>query len=71
MPKKFRILGYRFDPKTKLNLPIFKLSDVYLTTNPRVRRLINKVFEVNIYGKHEERKTEAGTTESKSALNAE
>ena len=49
---KFRVLGYRYDPVSKLNLPILKLSDVYVATNPRVKRLIDKVFELRIYGKN-------------------
>jgi hypothetical protein len=70
-PKKFRVLGYRYDPVSKTNLPIFKMSDVYLTTNPRVQRLIDNVFESRIYGKNLSKKGETGVQISKATSNVE
>lgn len=56
-PERFKILGYREDPVTKFRRPVLKMSDLYLTSNPKVRRLINRVFDRHIYGKTEAQKT--------------
>lgn len=50
-PPRFEVLGHREDPASKLKRPILRMSDLYLTNNPKVRRLINRVFDKHIYGK--------------------
>lgn len=49
---RFKVLGYTRDPQSKIkNKPVLRMSDLYLTTNPKVQRLINRVFDRHIYGK--------------------
>ena len=44
-PCKFQVLGYNEDLGAKIKRrPILRMSDMYLTTNPKVKRLINRVF---------------------------
>lgn len=72
-PNRYKVLGYINDPGSKLkNRPVMRMSDLYLPKNARVRRLINKIFEMNIYGKSESQKThEGGVLISKSASNVQ
>jgi hypothetical protein len=57
-PVRYKVLGYTKDPYSKLkNKPILRMSDLYLSSNPKVRRLINRVFDRHIYGKNESQKT--------------
>ena len=51
-PDKFQVIGYNIDEGAKIKRkPILKMSDMYLSTNPKVRRLIDRVFDRHIYGK--------------------
>lgn len=50
-PLRFKVLGFKEDPVSRLKKPILKLSDLYLTSNSRVRKLINRVFDKHVYGK--------------------
>ncbi len=72
-PNRFRVLGYINDPYSKVkNKPILKMSDVYLTSSSKARRIINRVFESHILGKVEPQKThEAGVIISKSTSNVQ
>jgi len=51
-PAKFEVLGYNQDsgPNGKRR-PVMRMSDAYRTCNPKVRRLINRVFDRHIYGR--------------------
>ncbi|MCB0370500.1 MAG: hypothetical protein KDD45_14015, partial [Bdellovibrionales bacterium] len=52
------VLGYNVDEEAQIKRrPVLRMSDVYLTTNPKVKRLINRVFDRHIYGKTEPQKT--------------
>jgi hypothetical protein len=69
-PTKFQVLGYNLDNTAVIKKkPVLRMSDVYLTTNPRVRRLIDRVFDRHIYGKSESQKTTDGILVSKSSSN--
>ena len=57
-PKKFEVIGYNYDPNSKIKKkPVLRMSDLYRTTNPKVNKLINRVFDRHIYGKSESQKT--------------
>jgi hypothetical protein len=60
-PPRFKVIGYVQDKTSRLRRkPIMRMSDLYLTNNPRVRRIINRIFERQIYGRQEPRKEEEG-----------
>ena len=44
-PPKFKLLGY-----SQAGLPIFKISDVFMTSDPKLRNIIDKEFNDIIYG---------------------
>jgi len=46
------------------------MSDLYLSHNPKIRRLINRVFDRHIYGRTETKKEEGDVIVSRSACNA-
>lgn len=71
MPKKFQVIGYNIDEGAQVKKkPVLRMSDAYLTTNHKVRRLMNRVFDRHIYGKHEAQKTyDNGILISKSTSN--
>ena len=71
MPEKYQVLGYNQDEGANIKRkPVLRMSDVYLTNNSKVRRLINRVFERHIYGKNEAQKThDNGVLISKSTSN--
>lgn len=51
-PPRFKVIGYVNDRGSKLRKkPILRMSDLYLSSSPRVRRLINRIFERQIYGR--------------------
>ena len=50
-PMKFKVLGYTQLPGSKIKRPVLRMSDMYLTNNSKVRRLIDRVFDRHIYGK--------------------
>jgi len=52
--------------------PILRLSDMYITYNQRIHKLIDKIFERHIYGGRVERKEKGGSNVivSKIASNA-
>ena len=71
-PPKFKVLGYQKQNNGLKYLPILKMTDMYNTTNPKVRRLINRVFDRHIYGRSEPQKThENGVMLSKLTSNAQ
>jgi hypothetical protein len=51
-PERFKVLGYASDPGMGFkNKPVMRMSDVYLTNNSKVKRLINRVFDSHINGR--------------------
>jgi len=51
-PPRFKVIGYINDRGSKLRRkPIMRMSDLYLSNNPRIRRLVNRIFERQIYGR--------------------
>ncbi len=52
-PPLFKAIGYSTDKGSKLKKrPILRMSDLYLTHNPKVKNLINRIFERFIYGRN-------------------
>lgn len=72
-PERFKVLGYVNDTSGGLKKkPIMRMSDLYLTNNSRVKRLINRVFDSHINGRSEPQKTHEGNVLiSKSTSNAQ
>lgn len=70
-PPRYKIIGYTTDRGCKLKKrPILKMSDLYLTSNPKIRRLVNRVFDRHIYGRSDNRKGEGDVIISRTASNA-
>ena len=71
VPEKYQVLGYNIDEGARIKKrPVLRMSDCYLTTNSKVRRLVDRVFDRHIYGKAEAQKThENGVVISKSTSN--
>jgi hypothetical protein len=44
-PKKFRLLGYNQEGK-----PLFKLSDLYLVSDPIIKGVFDKIFDELVHG---------------------
>ena len=70
-PPRYKIIGYTTDRGCKLKKrPILRMSDLYLTSNPKIRRLVNRVFDRHIYGRSDSRKGEGDVIISRTASNA-
>jgi hypothetical protein len=70
-PPRFKVLGYVQDRTGKLKRrPILRMSDLYLTHSPKIRRLINRVFDRHVYGRAEARKSEGEVITATTASNA-
>lgn len=70
-PPRFKILGYANERTGKLKRrPILRMSDLYLTNSPKIRRLINRVFDRHVYGRAEGRRPEGDVIVATTASNA-
>jgi hypothetical protein len=70
-PPRYKVIGYTTEKGSKLKKrPILRMSDLYLSYNPKVRRLVNRVFDRHIYGRAEAKKTEGEVIMATSASNA-
>jgi hypothetical protein len=69
---RFKIIGNCPDKASKLRRkPILRMTDLYIAHNPRMRRIINHIFEIEIAGgKKEVRKEESNVIIAKTASNA-
>lgn len=51
-PPRYKVIGWISERGSKLKKrPILRMSDLYLSHNPKIRRLINRVFDRHIYGR--------------------
>ena len=49
---RFKTIGYVKDGFGRgFNKPVFRFGDAYLITNPRVKRILDRVFERSIKGR--------------------
>jgi len=71
-PPRFKIIGYvSTDKSSKIKRkPILRMSDLYLSTNSKVKRIINHVFERQIYGRVESKRGDGGVIMAKTTSNA-
>lgn len=70
-PPLFKVIGYTTERGSKLKKkPIIRMSDIYLSHNPKIKRLMSRIFERYIYGRSSNRKTEEGVIISRQASNA-
>lgn len=57
-PPLYKLIGYTTERGSKLKKrPILRLSDLYLSHNPKIKRLMNRLFERYIYGRNSNKKT--------------
>ena len=67
-PEKYRVLGYNIE-SNGVKRPILKMSDAYMSSHPRAKKLINRVFDRHIYGKFDQKTHDNGVLISKQTSN--